>query len=202
MERKLEIEITNLYGSAEFPRQTTVLKPKMSRKKKRTTTKSDTAISISSETEEQKSEESKENVNSFNILNDKPAVRLGGAYGKLSGLLKEAGMTLATVGEEDFTKTGTQTIVKTITILPEYSELDLDGNEIKEIKGLVSVNAMFGGKCSQKPTIWDVIPKCRTNIKLIYPDAFDTKVVKMLRMAENLNFAERRRARIKIISGI
>lgn len=202
MKRELEIEITNLFGSAEYPRQVTVSKPKITRTKKKSMKRSDTDIQVNTATDEQQTEESQENVNSFNMAGGKPTIRLGGAYGKLQGLLKEAGLTLATAGEPEFTKTGVLMIVPTIQIFPEFCELEMDGSQMHEVKGLVTVNSRFGGRGTQKPTIWDVIPKATTRITVIYPDPFDSEVIKMFRMAENLNFAERRRGKIKIIEGL
>ena len=75
----------------------------------------------------------------------------------------------------------------------------MNGTKMITENGLVTVNSSFGGNRTMKPTIWDIIPKATAKITLIYPDAFDAKVKKMLDMAQNLNFAERRRARMKII---
>jgi hypothetical protein len=196
MQKVLNFEITNLYGSAQFPREITVVKQKHSRTKKRLKTRSDIGIPVDSSMSETNTETSLEQVNSFKMVDGKPFVRLGGAYSKLCGLFKEAGFTLATAGEDGFTKTGISTIIKSITILPEEVELNVIG-DIHEEKGLVAVNSTFGGKGTQKPTIWDVIPKATGSITLIYPDAFDDKIKKVLMMSENLNFAERRRGRIK-----
>lgn len=202
MKRNLEIEITSLYGSAEFPRKIMVDKPKMSRTKKRVTKRSDIDISVETSTSEQKSEQAEESVNSFNYIDGQPVVRLGGAYGKFVGLLRQAGVVLATTNEEGFTKAGTERMIPTIQVIPEFTKLELNGSKIQTIKGLVSVNSMFGGKSTQKPTMWDIIPSCKTKLTLIYPDAFDKNIVSMLKMAENLNFAERRRARVKILKGL
>ena len=146
MKRELEIEITNLFGSAEYPRQVTVSKPKITRTKKKSMKRSDTDIQVNTATDEQQTEESQENVNSFNMAGGKPTIRLGGAYGKLQGLLKEAGLTLATAGEPEFTKTGVLMIVPTIQIFPEFCELEMDGSQMHEVKGLVTVNSRFRRK--------------------------------------------------------
>lgn len=201
MKRELNLEITNLHGSAQFPREITVDKPKISRKKTRTVKKTDIDITTSRTIEEATSEKEVVLVNSFKYEDGKPVVRLGGAYGKFVGLLKQAGIVLATANP-NITKTSVLNLIPAIQVIPEWTVLELNGSKIYTEKGLVGVNSYIGGKSSQKPTTWDIIPKCTTGVMMIYPDAFDALVKEMLGMAENLNFAERRRARVKILSGI
>ena len=201
MKRELKIEITNLYGSAEFPREITVDNPKLKRTKIQTKRKSDIDITTKKSIEETRSEKSIEQVNSFKWEDKKPVLRLGGAYGKFLGLLKQSGIVLATANA-DITKTTIRNLIPAVQIIPEWATLELNGEKIHTEKGLVTTFGYKGGRPTQKPTRWDIIPKCTTEITMIYPDAFDDLIKEMMKMAENLNFAERRRGRVKILSGI
>lgn len=202
MKRTIEIELTNLYGSAEFPREIEILKPKMSRIKSRKRTSNRLGnLTQETQTHEETTEKQIEKVNSFKHENGKPTIRLGGSYGKFYGLLKEAGLLCVIANDPSISsKTEVLTISKAIQIIPEFPPLELNGCKIETISGLVGVNSGFGGRQSHKPTTWDIIPKAKTSITLIYPDAFDKQIKAMLKMSENINFAERRRGKVKILS--
>lgn len=200
MKKEIELEITNLYGSGQFPREVKTSKSKVKRTKVRTTTRADIDIPQRSETAEETSEEVREKVHSFKYENGNPIVRLGGAYGKIPGLLKQAGLVLATANE-DISKTSIYIMMQAVQIFPEWCELELDGGELQIEEGLTTTFGFKGGKATQKPTTWDIIPKCRTKITMIYPDAFDGRMKEIMPIAEQLNFGERRRGRLKVISG-
>jgi len=205
MKETFELELTDIYGSAGFPREMEVEKQKLSRIKKRSRTSSKLGnLKQDTETAEINTEKQIEKVNSFKLdEKGRPLLRLGGAYGKLVGLLKQSGMVCATANEEGIeSKTQVLAVIPSIQVIPEYVPLEMNGSKIETVSGLVSVNSSFGGRGTQKPTTWDVIKKAKCEVTLIYPDNFHPQVQAMLRMAQQLNFCERRRGKMKIIRDI
>jgi hypothetical protein len=191
------LKLENVYGGDGFVYLDTVDEVKLARSKTRVTIRKDIGVPITSEQEEKKTEKREIEVHTFK--HDKkgnPLLRLGGSHGKLWGAIKEAGYMMYSTGEMP-SKAEVNRIMQTVRITPEWVILNTDGTKMtREI--LAQVLNTFGN--SQVQMYYDVIPNCKTEISLKYPDVFKDKIEKMLEYFQTMNCLNKRRASITILN--
>lgn len=195
--KKLELEITNVFGGDGFVYPDTIEETKLKRSKKRTVRK-DIGIPHDKMFFEENKEIRAIEVNTFN-KDDKGNIilRLGGVHGKFWGTLKQAGHMICEV-EGQPSKAAVNRIMEMVSVSPPWVKLNIDGCKIQR-EGLAQILNTMGK--SQVVHYFDVIPKCSCELELEYPAAFDDTVTKQLEYMESMNTLNKRRSRIKIVKG-
>lgn len=132
---------------------------------------------------------------SFKTEDNKPVFRLGGSYGKLAGLFKEAGKTLYEIKAEGF-KRSYKSFVKSIQIKPQWSYLE--NSENVEISTIPQITA--GRSQALILLYYEKIPYCETTLSIQIPDSPDgkEKFLMLLEQAEGMPFGPKRRGEIKV----
>lgn len=196
VEKKLELELENVFGGDGFVRKDEKEFIRLDRKKKRTIVRTDIGVPVSSEKKETQTEIQQIEVNTFKRDEDKEyLLKLGGNHGKIWGVLREAGHLLYEIGEFK-SKAGVDRMMKTVQITPTWIKLEnTDGVEIEEIPQIL--NTMGN---SMVTMYYDVIPKCKANITIRYPEAFNERIEKMLEYMQTINCLNKRRSTITILN--
>lgn len=194
---KLELELSHVYGGDGIVRYEKVEKEKLQRKKTRTTTKGDIGLAVDRATDEIVKEVSNEPVNTFDMQDGKPVLRLGGVHGKLWGTMKAGGSLLAQLGDEDFKSiAASNRLMQMIQIEPMYCPLE-NATEMKKMTVPQILNTM---NKSFVPQHFDVIEKCNATLNIVYPDIIKDKVIKLLQQCEKMATLNKRRGQIKILN--
>lgn len=196
IEKKLKLELTNIFGGDGFTYIDTIEELKLKRSKKRTTRR-DVGVPQEKMFDEENREIREIEVNTFkNDSKGNYILRLGGPHGKFWGSMKAAGHILCET-EGTPSKAAINRIMETVTITPDWVVLELNGSEIKR-EGLAQVLNTIGK--SQVVHFFDVIPKCNCELTVKYPSAFEKTIKKQLEYLQSLNTLNKRRSRIKILN--
>lgn len=196
MKQDLTLELEYVFGGDGFVREEPKEKIGLKRTRTRTTTKTSIGIPIPEATEEEQKEMKMEPIHTFRMENGVPMLRLGGSHGKLWGALKEAARQLYNLGDRDFAK-GYTAIVDMVLVNPSWVKLETDG-EPMHVEGIPQeMKGLGGGMIIQ---YFDVIPKATVHVQLVYPDALEKKVRKLLEQVQFGTHLNKRRTTIKILN--
>ena len=191
MNKKLEITFRDVFGGDGQVRYVDEEVQKLDRKKTTTRKKSDIGIAVSSSMDEVKTELQKTSIQTFRYEDGAPILRLGGTHGKFWGALEEARRALYMLGDTSFRARG---ITQSIQIQPVWVELE--SLEEMKVETLPQILNSPGGR-SMVFLKFDVIPKAKINIELIYPDELDKLVKKLLSQVQSMGLLNKRRATIE-----
>lgn len=193
MQTKLEITFRDVFGGDGNVRYEDQKVSKLERKKTTTRKKSDIGVSVESSMDEVTSELRKTEIQTFRYQDGYPVLRLGGTHGKLWGALEEARRTLNMLGDASFRNKG---ITQSIQIQPVWVQLEPLG-EIKTEMLPQILNSPGRPMVVQQ---YDVIPRCKVNVELIYPDSLSELVEKLLNQVKSMGLLNKRRATIENIT--
>ena len=140
------------------------------------------------------SETKDEAINTFR-LDEKghPTFRLGGAHGKFWGAMKACAKQLKELGDADFNRFNV--LMDMIQVTPVWPSLEIEGNIHTD--GLPQL--MGGMNKSMIVLYYDVIPKARVNLTLIFPDEVEKKVRTLLSQIQVGTHLNKRRSIIKVL---
>lgn len=192
MKKSLEIVFKDVYGGDGNIRFEDRETPKLERTKTTTRKKSDIGIAVESSMDEVTTETRKAEVHTFRYENGNPVLRLGGTHGKLWGALEEARKTLYMLGDSSFRSKG---IVQSIQVQPVWVKL----NPLEELKTEVLPQILNAPGRPMVVMLFDVLPRCKVNIELLYPDNLDKLVKKLLTQIQSMGLLNKRRATIEDI---
>jgi len=129
----------------------------------------------------------------FRIENGKPMMRLGGAYGKLAGLFRDAGSSLWQQKTKGFTK-GYKSFLKSLVIKPQWVELDkASGIEIATIPQILA-----GRSKAMIIQYYEKIPHCTAEIGVEMPETMKEQFKVLMKQAEGMPFGPKRRGEIVV----
>lgn len=192
MRTEIRVELRDVFGGDGELRA--IEKERMTRKKRtKTTIRDSIGVPVDVGTEETSRESQDDWVNTFRFMNNKPVLRLGGAHGKFWGALKTAAKQLYELGDPDFAKSY-KAAVDMITVDPAW--VLLESKEPMRVEGIPQVMRGNAGMVVQK---FDVISKAEVNLILIYPDALENKVKKLLKQIQSGTHLNKRRTTIRIL---
>jgi len=191
MRRVYELTISDVYGGDGQIRYIEEEEPRLTRTRTTKKTRSDIGVSIESGMDEIVMEKIKREVHTFRRINGKPALRLGGAHGKLWGALKEARNVLYAMGKPQYKSAR---LLDTIQVQPTWVELE-PLSEIRVEKLPQVLNVL--GRTSMIIQYFDVIPLCKARIELIFPDELKDIVEGLMRQLLNMGIFNKRRAIIQ-----
>jgi len=195
MKKSLELTIRDVYGGDGQIRYMDVEVPKLQRKKTTKRTKSDIGVTTESSLDEVTSEKQKVEVQTFRYTNGKPLLRLGGTHGKLWGALEEARRILHTIGNDSFKNKG---ITKSLQVQPVWVELEpLEDMTIETLPQIL--NTPGSSMVTQR---FDVIPKCKARVDLVFPDALENLIGKLIEQVQSMGILNKRRAIIEKVEEI
>lgn len=191
MKKSYELIFRDVYGGDGEKRFVEVEEQKLSRKKKTTRTKSDIGIPVESDMDEVQTEIRKAEVQTFRWNGNKvPLMRLGGVHGKIWGALSGARKFLHLLGDSRFKS---PKLLEMVTVQPVWVELEpLEEIVTEELTQIL--NAPGRPMITQK---YDVIPKCKCRITLIYPDSIDEQVVELMEQFQTIALLNKRRATVE-----
>ena len=194
MKWEVELEMADVYGGDGINRYEPRDKVALSRTRTKTTIRQSLGVAVQDVTEDQIKEKKLEPIATFRFdENGDPTLRLGGAHGKLWGALKACARQLYDLGDPDFKSY--KAAVEMINIAPVWVPLDMDGD--MRVEGIPQVlKGTRGGMIVQ---YFDVIPKAKVNVALVFPDALETKMKKLLGHLEIGTHLNKRRATIKVL---
>ncbi len=129
----------------------------------------------------------------FKIENGKPIMRLGGAYGKLAGLFRDAGGSLWNQKTKGFTK-GYKSFLRSLIIKPQWVELDeTSGIEIATIPQILA-----GRSKAMILQYYEKIPYCTAKINIEMPEKIKGQFEVLMKQAEGMPFGPKRRGEITV----
>lgn len=199
MECKLVLEIQNLHacpGDRE-PKKIEVSKDVFSQIDVLKTT-SEVDAELAEEREKAKAEEKKrstiEPLYAFKEENGGIVFRLGGAYGKLAGAIKEAASALYFLKAEGF-KTGYKKFVKMLNFSPMW--VPLQGVEKVEISKIPQILA--GRSQAMQIFFYESIPCCTAELTVQVPDGEKPRFEALFKQVQMMPFGPKRRAEIKVL---
>jgi len=195
MKKSLEITFKDVYGGDGNIRYEDRETPKLQRTKTTSRKKSDIGISVKSSMDEVTTELKKTEVHTFRYENGNPLLRLGGSHGKFWGALEEARRTLYMLGDSTFRSRG---IVQSIKVEPVWVKL----NPLEELKTDVVPQILNAPGRSMVFIVFDVLPRCKVNIDLIYPDSLEKLMEKLLAQIQTMGLLNKRRATIEDIKSL
>jgi len=195
MEKKLEIVFKDVYGGDGNVRYIDVTADKVVRTKSSTTTRHDIGVPVKDSTDEVISEVHKQDVQTFiyDNGNEMPLLRLGGAYGKFWGVLREIALRFYHLGEPVFNK-GALPIVKQIQIKPVLVPM-----EILKPMQIQRLPQKLAGGSAMITMYYDVIPTAKCQITLTYPEKIEKQVQQLLAELPFTSMFNKRRATIESI---
>ena len=142
----------------------------------------------------EKTKESIQPLYAFREENGKILFRLGGPYGKIAGLFKEAGGILYSQKTSGFTSSY-KPLIKSLLILPQWAELaDSEKIIIDKIPQILA-----GVSKSMIIQYYEMIPKCKAKLTINFPKNEKVRLEKLLKQIEGMPFGPKRRAEIKIL---
>jgi len=190
MKQKLELIFRDVYGGDGNVRYEDKKTPKLERKKTTTRRRSDIGVPVEQSVDEVSTELRKVEVQTFRYQDGHPIMRLGGTHGKLWGALEEARKTLYMSGNSDFRAKG---ITQSIQVQPIWVQLEvLEGISTETLPQIL--NAPGRPMVVQQ---FDVIPRCKVTLELLYPDSFEKQVKKLLAQIQVMGLLNKRRATIE-----
>lgn len=196
--RELDLHLTDIYGGDGFERPETVKEVTLEESKTTITVRKDVGVPVEKERERKQVKEKEISVKTFKRDEDgTPLYRLGGTHGKLWGAMKEAGVLMYQMGEQQ-NKVTTERIMKAVQIQPQWVRLEMpEGVEMtqdtlpQELEG--RSNAMIEHH-------YDVVPEATATVTLTHPEAFSDKVEKYLEHTQTINFGNKRRGALEIVN--
>ena len=197
MELKLNLKMENLCGGDGNVRYIEEKQVKLTRSKSKKTTKSSTGVSSENAVNEEQSELVKVPIQTFKMKDGNPTYRLGGVHGKLWGHMKAAGKMLADLGEEGFdSKAFVDRMMMCVNITPINNVIkDFEPMEILEIPQITA--GISKAMIIQK---FDYLPECKVNLKLVFPEMYKDRILKILKQSEELAGMNKRRASLTILN--
>lgn len=197
MRCELTLEIRDLHACPEVPPRKIEVPKDVFSEIDVTTTKHEIDEDLAKETERAETKEKTrieiQPCYTFKEEDDKIIFRLGGPYGKLAGLLKEAGSVLYTMKEPGF-RTGYKKMVKSLIIRPQWATLEnVENLYVHKIPQLTA-----GRSQSMIILYYDVIPKCTAKLTIDFPEKNRELLEKLLEQAQGLPFGPKRRAELTI----
>lgn len=200
MELNLDLEIKDMYGGDGVIRIEQIKKPISSKKRGKKTTRTSSVRNVSSEeeTKEELFETKDDPVQTFKFDEDgNPIYKLGGIHGKFWGHLRACGKMLADIGDEDFkSKAFVDRMMMAVNITP-MNVVIKDHEAIQKTKIPQLLNT--AGNTMQFIT-FDYIPKCKVNLKMVFPDIYKSQIIKLLKQSETVFGLNKRRASITVIN--
>jgi len=195
MRKSLELTIRDVYGGDGQIRYMDVEVPKLQRKKTTKRTKSDIGVTTESSLDEVTNEKRKAEVQTFRYANGKPLLRLGGTHGKLWGALEEARSTLYMIGDNSLKSKG---ITKSLQVQPVWVELEpLEDMVVETLPQIL--NTPGSSMITQQ---FDVIPRCKARVDLVFPDALENLIGKLIEQVQSMGILNKRRATIEKVEEI
>ncbi len=140
-----------------------------------------------------KTREKIEPLHAFKLENGKPVMRLGGAYGKLAGLFRDAGSSLWAQKIKGFSK-GYKSFLKSLVIKPQWVELD----EASEIEIATIPQIMAGRSKAMIIQYFEKIPHCTAKISIDMPDTMKEQFEVLVKQAEGMPFGPKRRGEVTV----
>jgi len=130
---------------------------------------------------------------SFKIEGGKITFPLGGPYGKLTGLFKEAGSALYVEKVEGF-KTTYKSFIRSLSVKPQRVPLeDVEDIEIREIPQITA-----GIRRSLMIQYYECVPQCKATVSVNVPKGGKKKFETLLKQCEGMSFGPKRRAEITV----
>lgn len=130
---------------------------------------------------------------SFREQNGNIVYQLGGPYGKLAGLFKDAGKSLYSQKADGF-KSSYKSFVKSLVITPVWAELEANGE--RRVNKIPQLTAGRGH--SMIFFYYEVLPECQTQMEIDVPEGNKRKFLKLLNQAEGMPFGPKRRGTISV----
>lgn len=195
-EVKLKLKLENLYGGDGFERPTTRKVDVYGEEEKVEITRNKLGAGIERTQQKRKTREIEETVRTFKTDDDDTKYyKLGGKHGKFWGALKEAGYLLYEMGEAD-SKVMTDRTLKAVNIQPKWVPLEIEDGTEMEIEE--EAQQMSGPGNTQINLLFDVIPKCKAEVTMRYPEMFDERIERYLEIVQTLGFGNRRKGTLTV----
>jgi hypothetical protein len=193
----LHLELSDIYGGDGFTRVEQVEELKLSRSRRKVQVRTDVSIPFTDELAERRTEVVDRGVNTFKRGEDGAYyLRLGGSHGKLWGAMKESAEILKDVDGTFKSFSEISRLMRSVRILPVWVELkNPEGIRLEKEPQILA-----GSRSSMITLYFDVISKAACSVELIFPDAFEPRMKKMLSQLESLNVFNRRRATVRVES--
>lgn len=197
MELKLNLEFQDLYGGDGNVRFIEEKSVKLIRTKSKKHTNPATGCSGTNEIGEEQSELVKKEIQTFKMENGKPVYRFGGIHGKLWGHLRASGKMLAELGAEGFdSKAFVDRMMMSVNITPV--NVVIDDSEKMQVAEIPQItNGISKALIIQK---FDYLPKCKVQMKLVFPEMYKDRMIAILKQAEDIAGMNKRRAIMKILN--
>jgi len=197
-EVRVELELQNIYGGDGFERPETIKEVKLEKTDKTITVRKDVGVPVEKEREEKRVEEKEISVKTFKRNQDEtPLYRLGGTHGKLWGAMKEAGYNMYQAGQQE-NKVTTDRVLKALRIDPQWVPLEMDDNVEMEMDELPQV--LKGKRNAMIQQYFDVIPKCKAEVTLKFPEEFEDLIMEYLDRVQTMNFGNKRRGTVNVVN--
>jgi len=160
-----------------------------------TTTEEEINEEASMKSEKAKKEEKKRTqVMPLYAFLDDFTYRLGGPYGKLMGLFKEAGSSLYSQKVEGF-KVGYKSFLRSLLVKPQRVQLeDVENKMISKIPQIVS-----GRSRAFILLYYEKIGKCKAQVTIEMPQGVKEKFKRLIEQCEGMPFGPKRRGEIKVL---
>lgn len=165
---------------------------------KKTTTEEEIEEELSyDEGKEKTTEEKRSDIQplyAFLEEDEKILFRIGGPYGKLMGLLKEAGSFLYTQKVPGF-KSGYKKALKSMIVKPQW--VTLENPSEREIAKIPQI--MAGRSQAMIIQFYEKIPRCTAKISIDMPSTIQKQFETLIAQAEGMPFGPKRRGEIKVL---
>ena len=197
MRCEITIEIRDLHACAEVPPRKIEVPKDVFSEIDIITIKHEIDQDLSKETERAETKE-KTRIGikpcyTFKEEDGKLLFRLGGPYGKLAGLLKDAGSILYNMKEPGF-RSQYKPLVKSLTIRPQWVTLEnvekLYVHKIPQITAGISKVMII--------QYFDVISKCTAKLTIDFPEKNKKLLEKLLEQVQGIPFGPKRRAELTV----
>lgn len=191
MRQIYELTLNDVYGGDGEIRYIDVEEPRLTRTRTTKKTRRDIGISVESGMDEVVTQKVKREVHTFRYINGKPVLRLGGAHGKLWGALREARGVLYAMGRPQYKS---MRLLDTIQVQPVWAELEpLAEIQVEKLPQILNTF----GRTSMIVQLYDVIPSCKAQIELVFPDELKGIVEGLVVQLKNMGIFNKRRATIQ-----
>lgn len=191
MQKTYEFTVRDIFGGDGNVRFIEVEQQKLTRTRSTKRTRSDIGITQESALGEVVSEKMNKEVYTFRFEGDTPVLRLGGSHGKFWGALKEAKAVLySAVGDTGFRA---KALLAPVQVLPVWVPLEvLEPMKVETLPQILNT----GGGNTMITQMFDVIPKARFTLTLVYPEALDHKIAVLLDHLRTMSMFNKRRATV------
>ena len=199
MRCEISVELINLHACPgdRDPKEVTVAKGRIVKIKTTTTAEEIEAELAFDEGREKTTEEKRGTIQplyAFLEEDGSPVFRIGGPYGKLMGLLKEAGSFLYTQKVPGF-RTGYKKILKSMIVKPQWVTLD-DATEIENVK---IPQIMAGRSKAMILQYYEKIAHSTARITIDMPDSIKDQFETLIKQAEGMPFGPKRRGELRVL---